>query len=294
MGNLFKSNYVSGSTDELLVSQAVQGNHKAIEKLIARHQDWIYNIALRMVGEPQDAEDVTQEVLIKIIKNLPGFRQESSFHTWAYRIAANHVLNMKKRDLEKKLTSRRQYSKAIDDTPNMDFPDRESLPVEKTLIIEEIKIHCMMGMLLCLKRKERLVFIVGEIFDFNGPLSCEILDISYDNFRQILSRARRRVYNFMRGQCGLIDKKNSCHCHRKAKAMIDHGDIDFRNLYISGNSLLKLNRLVEKKYCRLDDLVENQCRKLFREQPFFNSPDFVQTFRDILKSSEFKEILNLN
>ena len=104
MENIFKSNYSSASTDDLLVSQAVQGSHTAVEKLIERHQKWIYNIALRMVGEPLDAEDVTQEVLIKILKSLPGFKQESSFRTWAYRIMVNHVLNMKKRNAEKKWT----------------------------------------------------------------------------------------------------------------------------------------------------------------------------------------------
>ena len=294
MENLFKNNYSSGSTDELLVSQAVQGSHTAYEKLITRHQKWIYNIALRMVGEPLDAEDITQEVLIKIIKNLPGFKQKSSFRTWAYRIVMNHVLNMKRRDPENKWTSWGHYSKAIDNTPDMDFPDQQSLPVEKSLIIEEIKIHCMMGMLLCLNRKDRLMFILGEIFEFSGPVSSEILGCSKDNLRQILSRARRKVYNFMRGKCGLINKKNSCHCDRKAKAMIDNGDIDPRDLYFSSTSFVKLNTLMERKYCRLDDLVESQCRKLFREQPFFDSHDFVQSFREMLESNEFKDILNLN
>lgn len=58
MENLFKINISSVSTDDLLVSQAVQGSHTAVEKLIERHQKWIYNIALRMVGEPLDAEAI--------------------------------------------------------------------------------------------------------------------------------------------------------------------------------------------------------------------------------------------
>jgi RNA polymerase sigma factor (sigma-70 family) len=187
MENLFKNNYSSATTDDPLVSQAVQGSHTAVEKLIERHQKWIYNIALRMVGEPLDAEDVTQEVLIKIIKNLPGFKRKSSFRTWAYRIVVNHVLNMKKRNPEKKWTSWDHYSRATDNTPDMDFPDQKSLPVEKSLIIEEIKIHCMMGMLLCLTRKERLVFIFGEVFEFSGP-ACPTWGNFLQNFFQNLVR----------------------------------------------------------------------------------------------------------
>ena len=68
--------------------------------LVLRHQAWIYNIAIRMVFQPQDAEEVTQEVLVKVITKLSTFKGESKFRTWLYRIAANHVLNMKRRSAE--------------------------------------------------------------------------------------------------------------------------------------------------------------------------------------------------
>ena len=294
MENVFKSDYTSGTADEELVSQALQGNLPAVEKLIIHHQKWIYNIALRMVGEPHDAEDITQEVLLKIIKNLPEFKGESSFRTWAYRIVVNHVLNMKKRVLEKRWSSFAHYSQDIDNTPDMDFPDQDNLPVEKSLIIEEIIIHCFMGMLLCLNRKERLVFILGEFFEISNSVASEILGCSNENFRQILSRGRRKVYQFIREKCSLIDKKNPCHCRLKAKSMIDSGVIDPYNLYFCDSSLFKFNTLMENKYRRLNDLVEVKYQKLFKEQPFFDSPDFVQRFREILNSNELKDILNLN
>jgi RNA polymerase sigma factor (sigma-70 family) len=83
------------SGDTALVGQAIVGDRVALEKLILRHQAWIYNIAVRMVFRPQDAEEVTQEVLVKVITKLSTFKGESTFRTWLYRIAANHVLNMK-------------------------------------------------------------------------------------------------------------------------------------------------------------------------------------------------------
>src|SRR5580692_6200779 len=83
-----------------LVEQAMNGNRTALEKLVVRHQAWIYNIALRMVFQPQDAEEVTQEVLIKVITKLSTFKSESKFRTWLYRIVANHVLNMRRSSLE--------------------------------------------------------------------------------------------------------------------------------------------------------------------------------------------------
>ena len=83
--------------DGELVKKARDGSREALEELILRHQAWVYNIALRMVFEPHDAEEVTQEVLIKAVTRLGSFKGESRFRTWLYRITANHVLNMKRR-----------------------------------------------------------------------------------------------------------------------------------------------------------------------------------------------------
>src|SRR5215467_5011664 len=96
MFNPFSEGADSGSVDGELVDKAQNGDRSALEQLVLRHQAWIYNIALRMVFRPQDAEEVTQEVLVKVITKLSTFKGESRFRTWLYRIAANHVLNMKR------------------------------------------------------------------------------------------------------------------------------------------------------------------------------------------------------
>src|SRR5215475_7491079 len=80
--------------DRALVAGAQQGDSRALEELVGRHQRWIYNIAVRMLGHPQDAEDATQEILIKALTRLSSFEGNSRFRTWLYRIVVNHVLNM--------------------------------------------------------------------------------------------------------------------------------------------------------------------------------------------------------
>lgn len=107
-----------------------------------RHQAWIYNIAVRMVFHPHDAEEVTQEVLIKIITKLCTFKGESKFRTWLYRIAANHVLNMKRRSAETKATSFADYGAAIQRTPDLDLPDPKSVPVSAPILVEISKSTC--------------------------------------------------------------------------------------------------------------------------------------------------------
>src|SRR6266404_1759815 len=86
--------------DQSLVLRARSGDHQALEELVQRHQTWIYNIAIRMLHHPQDAEDATQEILIKVLTRLSSFEGRSSFRTWLYRIVVNHVLNMRRGRVE--------------------------------------------------------------------------------------------------------------------------------------------------------------------------------------------------
>src|SRR5262245_49160917 len=151
------------STDLELAEGARNGDRAALERLVLRHQAWIYNIAVRMVFHPQDAEEVTQEVLIKVITKLSTFKGESKFRTWLYRIAANHVLNMKRCSAETTATTFADYGAAIHRTPDLDLPDPKSVPVSLPLLVEETKNSCTMGMLLCLDRVQRLTFTLGAI-----------------------------------------------------------------------------------------------------------------------------------
>src|ERR1700757_1416189 len=71
--------------DQSLVLRARSGDRKALEELVRRHQAWIYNIAVRMLYHPQDAEDATQEILIKVLTRLSSIEGRSSFRTWLSR-----------------------------------------------------------------------------------------------------------------------------------------------------------------------------------------------------------------
>src|SRR5947199_7516570 len=137
MFNPFAEVADGGSADAELVKQAKNGDRSALEKLVLRHQAWIYNIAVRMVFRPHDAEEVTQEVLGKVITKLSTFKGDSAFRTWLYRIAANSVLNMKRRWAETQTTTFTDYGAAINATPDLDLADPKTVPVEVPLLVEE-------------------------------------------------------------------------------------------------------------------------------------------------------------
>ena len=81
-------------------------------------------------------------------------------------------------------------------------------------------------MLLCLGREQRLVYVLGEIFGVTDRVGAELLDISRDSFCQKLARARRDLYNFMQGKCGLVKTSNPCRCAKKTQGFIQLGHVD--------------------------------------------------------------------
>lgn len=281
------------SDDVELVEQARAGSRDALEKLILRHQAWIYNIAVRMVFQPQDAEEVTQEVLIKAVTRLSTFQGDSQFRTWLYRITANHVLNMKRRGGEVRPQTFSSYAAAINDTPDLDLPDPRSVPVDVPLLVEEAKIACTTGMLLCLDREQRLIFTLGEILGVSDTVGSEILEISSDNFRQRLTRARRDLYRFMHNQCGLVNTSNPCRCPRKTKGFIQDGHVDPDHLLFASQRLLRIQEAAADTIREIEDLLDRQHAAIFRDHPFLQPADHAHWLRRILDRPEIRAALQL-
>src|SRR5690348_8562397 len=226
--------------DSILVSQAQSGNRAALEELVQRHQRWIYNIVLRMVYDPHDAEDVTQEILIKLVTKLSTFAQRSAFRTWLYRIAVNHVLNMKRTKAEQWEMTFEKYGNGLSQAADVELPDSQAVPVDLRLLVEEAKIGCTSGMLLCLSREQRVAYILGEIFGIADIVGAELMDVSRDNFRQILARARRDLHQFMHGQCGLVNHANPCRCAKKTQGFIKMGYVDPNHLVFASDRLARV------------------------------------------------------
>jgi len=283
---------IDESADFDLIFQAKNGNRDALEKLVLRHQAWIYNIALRMVFHPQDAEDVTQEVLIKAITRLSTFQGDSQFRTWLYRITANHVLNMKRRGGEMQPLTFSSYADAINETPDLDLPDPKSVPVDVPLVVEEAKISCTTGMLLCLDRKQRLVFTLGEIFGASDTIGGEILEMSPDNFRQSLARARRDLYQFMNGQCGLVNANNPCRCPKKTQGFINAGHVDPHHLQFVSLHIRRIREAAADTVREIDDAVQGQYAAIYREHPFLQPSEQVKWLRQILDRPDIRSALH--
>jgi RNA polymerase sigma factor (sigma-70 family) len=291
MKNPFHTAY--DDRDDLdLITSAKEGSKSSLEALIKKHQHYIYNVALKMTLSPFDAEDITQEVLIKVITKLSQFKGESNFRTWLYRITFNHFLQMKKYWLEDNITTFDNYAELLDNITDEDLTTLEKAELKE--FIEDAKLGCMNGMLLCLNREQRLVYVLGEIFGADHNLGSSLLEISKDNFRQILSRARRDLCNFMNSKCGLINKANPCRCDRKTKGFIKAGWVDIEKLKFNTSYISKINELAKGKSADLDNELETKYADLFRNQPFQEKKHTDKLLNSILSDNKVKDIFNLD
>jgi RNA polymerase sigma factor (sigma-70 family) len=281
----------SDAEDRDSVRRAQSGSRGALEQLLARHQPWIYNIVVRMLYYPHDAEDVTQEILIKLITKLSTFEGRSSFRTWLYRLVVNHVLNLKRRDWEDRLDFA-EYGRGLDGTPDMDLPDPRTVPADVGLMVDEARIGCTSGMLLCLDREQRLVYILGEIFGVTDVVGAELLDIGRDAFRQKLARARRDLHAFMQNQCGLVNTANPCRCAKKTQGFAKAGYLNPEKLLFARERIIRVREVAEKKSADLEALDEAYA-EIYRDHPFHDSPDFVASLRTLINQADFKSFSEL-
>lgn len=279
--------------DQELVQLARGGSQAALGELVTRHQSWIYNLALRMVLQPADAEDATQEILIKLVTRLSAFEGRSNLRTWLYRIAINHLLNMKRGRSESREITFAQYGRRLDETPDSDLPDPRAFPADQELLVAEARIGCTSGMLLCLDRVQRMVYILGSIFGVSDSVGAELLELSRDNFRQKLARARRDLHNFMQDKCGLVNTANPCRCAKKTRGFIAAGHIDPKNLRFARERVTRVRDVAAQATEELSKL-DQAYAAIYRDHPFQNSPDFVARLRELMGRPEFRATLELN
>ncbi len=193
-----------------LVDKAVAGDKSALETLILSVQDLVFNLSLRMLGTFPDAEDATQDILLKIITHLSSFKGESAFSTWVFRIAANHLKDYKKHMFAKFPLSFEFYGDDIRNGKIDDVPDLTQ-NVEKSILAEELKMSCTNVMLQCLDTESRCIFILGTMFKVDSRIAGDILGITPEAYRQRLSRIRGKMAEFLKEYCGEYGK-GTCRC----------------------------------------------------------------------------------
>ncbi len=292
MDNPFSNTYTGEKTDSALVFEAQNGSTQALEELLLKHQPFIYNVAWKMVRHPADAKDLTQEALIKIVTSLSKFQGKSKFTTWCYRIVVNHFLESKRKPGEEVFTGFDAHANGLENTPDTSMTEAEKQ--ENETYIKEMNYSCMSGMLLCLNRDQRIVYILGEMFDADHTIGSEILDISKENYRKRLSRARKDMFNYMNNKCGLVNPDNPCRCHKKVQFALDNKIIDAKHLLFNRKEHSNFKNVIKPDADFMLETVEDKFDELYRQMPFKKDFDKKTFLQDIINDKEINRAMRLN
>lgn len=204
---------------------ATAGDLAALDELLLAIQPGVYNLAVRVLGQRDDAADATQEILLKVVTHLAGFRGESAFATWVWRVAHNHLMTARTRSAEAPAVSLEALAERLEQ--GLELAGRlaraqgEPMPLtpEDKLEARQVALACTQSMLMALDREQRLVYVLDTVFDLPSREAAAVVGLSPEAYRQRLSRARARLERFMAASCGLVGADAACRCERQLPAL---------------------------------------------------------------------------
>jgi len=246
----------------LALSQAKKGDRVALGNLVRAIGGLVYRLSLRMLWHPEDAEDASQEILIKVVTKLGSFRGKSDFTTWVYRIALNHLKSLRAATQRERRNFPAFAQGLVEGLGN--DPSASYEGVEAPLLAEEMRIGCLNGMLQCLDESARIAYILGDILGLVGREASAVQSISEEVHRKRLSRARRKLFDFMEAHCGIANPSRPCRCERQIEHCIATERIEPRHLLfaLDGQGRALLGRI---------DSAE-QTLRLYRSDPHYDLP----------------------
>lgn len=184
-------------TDSKLIQRYRAGDMASLEELVSRYEDRVYNLAFRMMGNREDAEDVLQDTFLSVIRSLGDFQERSSFSTWLYRIAANAALTrLRKRSRKEKTEAEfldEVYTVKAEARGGANLTDWSANPV-RSLLDSEARGQ-MQTAIEELPEAYRVVFVLRDVQGLPAAEVAEVLGLSVPAVKSRLHRARLFLRN---------------------------------------------------------------------------------------------------
>lgn len=185
--------------DADLVRAIIGGERARFQSLVEKYQQKIFRFGLRMCGEPRDAEDLVQETFINVFRYLEGFRYETKFKNWLFRIATSACLKRKRksRHAPARELSLEEFMPREGDALPEDVPAWARLPLDQVLN-EELAQHLQTA-IAALPKKYRMVVALRDMEGFSTEETAEVLNLSVANVKVRLHRARLFLRDKLKG-----------------------------------------------------------------------------------------------
>ena len=184
MGNQGDSSQVEAGRERELVTRAQQGDRAAFAALVRQHQDEVYTLARRLVGDPHLASDVAQEAMIRAWRALPKFRGDSRLSTWLYRVTVNTAWTHRER-------ARRHRSASLDEYTQVPAPYGADHP---EVAGETLELRGRLRAALDnLPESQRRVVVLKDIYGWSHADIAESMGITVTAAKVRLHRARARL-----------------------------------------------------------------------------------------------------
>lgn len=273
---------------QAFVDKATAGDKKALETLITGVQDMVFNLSLRMLGTFADAEDATQDILLKMITHLSSFRGDSSFTTWVFSIAVNHLKNYKKHMFARCPLSFEYYGDDIENGKIQDVPDLTQ-DVEKDILAEELKMSCTNVMLQCLDMESRCIFILGTMFKLDSRIAGEILEMTPEAYRQRLSRIRKKMADFLGQYCGEYGS-GRCKCKERVNYAIQNHRINPLQLDYTEAAEIPIETVLDVKNAMED--IDGLSQDFSFCKPYQSPERIKHLIQEFLDSTQFSIVQN--
>ncbi len=184
---------MSQISEKEIIERVLGGDVNAFEELVLRYEGTVYNLALRMVSNREDAADMTQEAFIKAYNSLPSFRGDSKFSVWLYRICSNVCLDFlrsKSRRPQASLTSLND-----DDDVQLDIPDPAAGPEEQ--LMKKLSMQSVSEGLERLPDKQRQILAMREIGGMSYAEIGQALSLEEGTVKSRIFRAREKLCAFL-------------------------------------------------------------------------------------------------
>ncbi|HWU36631.1 MAG TPA: sigma-70 family RNA polymerase sigma factor [Candidatus Acidoferrum sp.] len=181
--------------DQALVERARAGDNEAFELLVRRYQGWVFTLAVRMLGDRAEAEDMAQEIFLKTYRGLKKFKGVSRFSTWLYAIASHHCLN---RATARRRRPRYGYpgnhpGRAATDTPSPVECLVDQAPRADTLLERTDLVRLVQTELANLTPEHRIILVLRDIQGLSYEELAQTLRIEIGTVRSRLHRARMEI-----------------------------------------------------------------------------------------------------